>query len=96
MRHRTVTFRGFYRSVKSANLIMKGYEVYYNFITRHQTINCCPYELATDLQLKSNNKWLERIQLSKKTYRWLKRRRIDYKTLWLFTCMLSISTIFGV
>ena len=40
---------------------MKGYEIYYNFITKHQAINCCPYELATDLELNSNNKWLELI-----------------------------------
>ncbi len=26
----------------------------------------CPYELATDIKLNSNNKWLELIELSKK------------------------------
>lgn len=46
---------------------MKGYEIYYNFITKHQTINCCPYELSTDLKLKENNKWLELIELSLKS-----------------------------
>lgn len=63
---RTKTFRGFHGSISSANAIMKGYEVYYNFITKHQTINCCPYELATDLKLKSGNKWLELINLATK------------------------------
>jgi len=29
-------------------------------------INKCPYELATDLKLSSNNKWLELIQISKR------------------------------
>ena len=48
-------------SVNSANAIMKGWEVYYNFITKHQSLNCCPYELATDLILNSENKWLELI-----------------------------------
>jgi len=24
----------------------KGVEIYYNFVTKHQTISCCPYELA--------------------------------------------------
>jgi len=64
LRSRTKTFRGFHGSLKSANAIMKGWEVYYNFITKHQTINCCPYELATDLKLNSENKWLELIKLS--------------------------------
>lgn len=65
IRQRTKTFRGFHGSIKSANSIMKGYEVYYNFITKHQAINCCPYELATDLKLNSENKWLELIEKSK-------------------------------
>jgi len=44
---------------------MRGYEVFYNFIRKHQAINCCPYELATNLQLSSNNKWLELISLKR-------------------------------
>ena len=64
IRARTKTFRGFHGSVESANSIMKGWEVYYNFITKHQAINKCPYELATDLKLNSENKWLELISLS--------------------------------
>jgi transposase-like protein len=64
IRARTKTFRGFHGLLKSANAIMKGLTIYYNFITRHQTINCCPYELATDLKLNSENKWLELINLS--------------------------------
>ena len=44
---------------------MKGFEIFYNFINKQQTINCCPYELATDLKLTQNNKWLELIQKSK-------------------------------
>lgn len=44
---------------------MKGYEIYYNFITKHQAINCCPYELSIPyLKFKTNNKWLELIKLS--------------------------------
>ncbi len=65
IRHRTKTFRGFHGSIGSAKAIMKGIEIYYNFITKHQAINCCPYELATDLELNSENKWLELIKLSK-------------------------------
>jgi len=65
IRHRTKTFRGFHGSLGSAKAIMKGFEIYYNFIRKHQGIGCCPYELATDLKLKSNNKWLELIKLSR-------------------------------
>jgi len=46
---------------------MKGWEIYYNFITKHQTINCCPYELAIPElkdKLNVNNKWPELIKLS--------------------------------
>ena len=64
-RARTKVMRGFHGSISSANAIMKGFEIYYNFINKHQAINCCPYELATDLKLNNPNKWLELIQLSK-------------------------------
>jgi transposase-like protein len=67
IRERTKTFRGFHGCVESADLIMKGYAIFYNFIRKHQSINCCPYELAIpNLTLKSENKWLELINLSKK------------------------------
>lgn len=66
VRARTKVFRGFHGSLRSANLILKGYEIFYNFIRINQAINKCPYELATDLKLKENNKWLELIKLSKK------------------------------
>jgi len=65
-RARTKVMRGFHGSISSANAIMKGFEIYYNFINKHQAIDCCPYELATDLKLTQNNKWLELIQLSKR------------------------------
>jgi putative transposase len=66
IRQRTKTFRGFHGSIESANLIMKGFEVYYNFITKHLALGKCPYELATELKLNSENKWLELIDLSNK------------------------------
>jgi transposase-like protein len=65
-RARTKVMRGFHGSISSANAIMKGFEIYYNFINKQQTIKCCPYELATDLKLNEKNKWLELIQLSRK------------------------------
>jgi len=65
IRARTKTMRGFHGSISSANALMKGFEIYYNFITKHQAIDKCPYELATDLKLNSSNKWLELIKLAK-------------------------------
>ena len=65
IRERTKIFRGFHGTIESAHAIMKGYEIFYNFIRKHQAINCCPYELATDIKLENPNKWLELINLSK-------------------------------
>jgi hypothetical protein len=44
---------------------MKGYEVFYNFVRKHQAIGKTPSELATDIKL-NGNKWLELIYLSNK------------------------------
>jgi transposase-like protein len=65
VRPRTKVMRGFHGSISSANAILKGYEIFYNFINKHQAIGRCPYELATDLKLAQNNKWIELIRLSK-------------------------------
>lgn len=65
IRARTKTFRGFHGSTKSANAVMKGLEVYYNFIRKHQAINCCPYELACPELKLGLNKWNDLIKLSK-------------------------------
>jgi len=65
IRERTKTFRGFHGSLESAQAIMKGIEIYYNFIRKHQAIGKCPYELATDIKLETSNRWLELIKLSK-------------------------------
>ena len=70
-RTRTKTFRGFHGSISSANAIMKGYDIYYNFITKHQAIKCGPYELAVadddtkDFLKDIKNKWLGLIYLTK-------------------------------
>lgn len=69
IRARTKVMRGFHGSINSANAIMKGYEIYYNFITRHQAINCCPYQLAIPtFKLNSENKWLELINMATQKY----------------------------
>ena len=66
IRHRTKTFRGFHGSINSARAIMKGIEIYYNFITKHQAIKCCPYELAVPNLKLGINKWLDLIKLGNK------------------------------
>lgn len=66
---RTKIMRGFHGSINSANAIMKGWEIYYNFITKHQQIKCCPYELAipelAEVLGEVKNKWIGLIQMSK-------------------------------
>ena len=64
IRHRIKTFRGLH-SINPSNELMQGYKIYYNFIRKHQAINKCPYELATDLKLTPENKWLQLIKLAK-------------------------------
>ena len=64
IRQRTKTFRGFHGSLDSAKAIMKGLEIYYNFITKHQAIEKCPYELALPKLELRINKWLDLIKLS--------------------------------
>jgi len=65
IRERTKVFRGFKR-LESAKAIMKGYEVFYNFMRVNQAISKTPSELAIpELKLKSANKWIELIRLSK-------------------------------
>ena len=65
VRDRTKIMRGFHGSVESADTILKGFVIYYNFIRKHQGINCSPYELATNIKLENPNRWLELIEMSK-------------------------------
>jgi len=67
IRERTKIFRGFHGGIESAYSIMKGYEIFYNFIRNHQALGCCPYEIAVPElrdRLDVPNKWLELIELS--------------------------------
>ena len=66
VRDRTKIMRGFHGSVESADTILKGYVIYYNFIRKHQGINCSPFELATDVKLENPNKWIELIEMANK------------------------------
>jgi len=65
IRERTKVMRGFHGCMESASAIMKGYEIYYNFIRKHQGINCCPYELAIPELELDKNRWLDLIKMSK-------------------------------
>lgn len=65
-RDRTKIMRGFHGSLESARAIMKGMEIYYNFVRRHQGIeNKTPQEEAIPELTLSTNKWLSLIKLSK-------------------------------
>jgi len=69
VRARTKVMRGFHGSIHSANAIMKGFEIYYNFITKHQAIKKCPYELAlpelAKIMKDDKNRWLSLIKITK-------------------------------
>lgn len=68
VRARTKVMRGFHGSIHSANAILKGFEVYYNFITKHQAIKKCPYELAMPelamIMKDDKNKWVSLINMA--------------------------------
>ena len=66
IRDRTKIMRCFHGSIESAKAIMKGMEIYYNFIRKHQGINnkTPSQEAIPELNL-SNNRWLDLIKLSK-------------------------------
>ena len=66
IRDRTKIMRGFHGSLESAKAIMKGYEIYYNFVRKHQGIdNKTPQEEAILELSLSTNKWLSLIKLAK-------------------------------
>ena len=66
IRQRTRSFRGLHGSVESAYALMKGIEIYYNFIKKHEALKGkTPSELAIpSLQFQDSNRWLELINLS--------------------------------
>ncbi len=66
IRDRTKIMRGFHGSLESAKAIMKGMEIYYNYIRKHQGIdNMTPQQTAIPQLDLENNKWLGLIRLSK-------------------------------
>ncbi|MEM2916155.1 MAG: DDE-type integrase/transposase/recombinase [Candidatus Woesearchaeota archaeon] len=66
IRDRTKIMRGFHGSLESAKAIMKGMEIYYNFVRKHQGIDGkTPSEEAIPELSLSTNKWLSLIKMSK-------------------------------
>ncbi len=66
IRQRTQNFRGFHGSVSSAHSLMKGFEIFYNFIRKHEALKGkTPSDMAIpELKFESPNRWLELIQFS--------------------------------
>jgi len=64
LRERTKIMRGFHGCITSAQTLMKGFEIYYNWIREHQSLNCStPSELACpNVKIENKNGWLELIQ----------------------------------
>ena len=57
--------RGFHGSLESARVIMKGMEIYYNFVRKHQEIDGkTPSEETIPTLDLGVNKWLGLIRLS--------------------------------
>ena len=66
IRERTKIMRGFHGSLESANAIMKGLEINYNFNRKNLALkNKMPYEEAIPELKLGDNKWLDLIRLSK-------------------------------
>lgn len=64
LRERTKIMRGFHGCITSAQTLMKGMEIYYNWIRNHQALEGkTPSELACpNVELQNKNGWLELIQ----------------------------------
>ena len=64
LRERTKVMRGFHGCISSAQTLMKGFEIYYNWIRNHQGIECLtPSQIACpNVQIENKNGWLELIQ----------------------------------
>ena len=56
--------RGFHGCVTSAQTLLKGFEIYYNYIREHQRLNgLTPSQIAVpNVKIENKNKWLELIQ----------------------------------
>ena len=64
LRERTKVMRGFHGCISSAQTLMKGFEIYYNWIRNHQSLKgLTPSQVAVpNVQIENKNKWIEIIQ----------------------------------
>ena len=76
LRARTKTMRGFHGCISSAQTLMKGFEIYYNWIRQHQSLSgLTPSDVAVpNIQLQNKNRWIEIIERGiendKRFYNW--------------------------
>jgi transposase-like protein len=64
LRERTKVMRGFHGCITSAQTLLKGFEIYYNWVRNHQSLDAStPSDIAVPtIQLENKNRWLELIQ----------------------------------
>lgn len=64
LRERTKIMRGFHGCITSAQTILKGYEIYYNWIRNNIALEGqTPSQIAVpNVQIENKNRWLELIQ----------------------------------
>lgn len=64
LRERTKIMRGFHGCITSAQTLMKGFEIYYNWVRNHQSLEGkTPSEIAVpNVEIENRNGWLELIQ----------------------------------
>lgn len=64
LRERTKVMRGFHGCITSAQTLLKGFEIYYNWVRNHQSLDgSSPSDVAVPtIQLQDKNRWLELIQ----------------------------------
>lgn len=64
LRERTKIMRGFHGCITSAQTLLKGFEIYYNWVRNHQSLeSSTPSDIAVPtIQLENKNRWLELIQ----------------------------------
>jgi len=64
LRERTKIMRGFHGCITSAQTLMKGYEIYYNWIRNNMALKGqTPSQIAVpNVQIENKNGWLELIQ----------------------------------
>lgn len=62
---KTKEFKGFHGNMENAYSLMKGLEIYYNFVKKYEVLKGkCPYELVCPELKLGVTKWLDLIKVS--------------------------------